>query len=424
MFRQPGPPGPPGLARTPARPRSRKPGGRAPAVRSPGQAGCPCLSGGGPGSSSPHSSWGGATRSSAGTGRGGGDTHPWWRWRRRLVGPECHLRSRSCMPGARAAGTAAGLAPGGGRGLRSGPPPPPQAPAPAPPAAGRCGMGRVARYIPGAPRLGPARPRLRRSARPPASPSVQQSFRPATVLHLRNAPKNKPLVAQLAPLPVTHPSARQSQAVAGPSYHPPLTSTANNKDEVTAPTPAATAPPPLPSQHPLSRQLIISTTRRTDPAYSRRMPMGEAKEVSEGYLPPANHLNSTRFTPLLANHVDGSDHPPLRIPHWLALPLSPGGVVCSNHSSCVRLRPHPLLASVARGSRARGLARFPVRYFRAGVWESGWMRPQAFRLPRSQRSGASCPAPSPCAHTGCVISGEGSGSKRFPACGHFFHAIP
>lgn len=176
-----------------------------------GRAVCPCLSGGGPGSSSPHSSRGGATRSSAGTGRGGGDTHPWWRWRRRLLGPECHLRSRGCMPGARAAGTAAGLAPRGGRGLRSGPPPPPQAPAPAPPAAGRCGMGRVARYIPGAPRLGPARPRLRRSARRPACPSSPQSFRPATVLHLRNAPKNKPLVAQLAPLPVSHPSARLSQ---------------------------------------------------------------------------------------------------------------------------------------------------------------------------------------------------------------------
>lgn len=163
---------------------------------------------------------GGATRSSAGTGRGGGDTHPWWRWRRRRLGPECHLRSRGCMPGARAAGTAAGLAPRGGRGLHSGPPPPPQAPAPAPPATGRCGMGRVARYIPGSPRLGPARPRRRRSARPPASPSVPQSLRPATVLHLRNAPKNKPLVAQLAPLSVTHRSARQSQAFAGPWYHP------------------------------------------------------------------------------------------------------------------------------------------------------------------------------------------------------------
>lgn len=85
---------------------------------------------------------------------------------------KCHLRSRGCMPGEQAAGTAAGLAPRGGRGLRSGPPPPPQAPAPA--RAGRCGMSRVARYIPGAPRLGPTRPRRRHSAGPPASLEVQK----------------------------------------------------------------------------------------------------------------------------------------------------------------------------------------------------------------------------------------------------------
>lgn len=217
-----GPDRPGGPRKTEPRPGppSRERGGRTPAVRSPGRAGGLSM----PVRRRPRvllpSARGGATRSSAGRGRGGGDTHPWWRWRRRRLGPECHLRSRSCMPGARAAGTAAGLAPRGGRGLRSGPPPPPQAPAPAPPAAGRCGMGRVARYIPGAPRLGPARPRRRRSARPPARLSVPQSLRPATVLHLRNAPKNKPLVAQLAPLSVTHCSARQSQAVAGPSYHP------------------------------------------------------------------------------------------------------------------------------------------------------------------------------------------------------------
>lgn len=76
------------------------------------------------------------------------------------------------MPGEQAAGTAAGLAPRGGRGLRSGPPPPPQAPAPA--RAGRCGMSRVARYIPGAPRLGPTGPRRRHSAGPPASLEVQK----------------------------------------------------------------------------------------------------------------------------------------------------------------------------------------------------------------------------------------------------------
>lgn len=121
---------------------------------------------------------GGATRSSAGTGRGGGDTHPWWRWRQRRwrLGPKCHLRSRGCMPGARAAGTAAGLAPRRGRGLRSGPPPPPQAPAPGPPAAGLCGMGRVARYIPGAPLARPSP-----APKAPLGPPARQSLSPAVV---------------------------------------------------------------------------------------------------------------------------------------------------------------------------------------------------------------------------------------------------
>lgn len=105
-----------------------------------------------------------------------------------------------------------------GRGLRSGPPPPPQAPAPAPPAAGRCGMGRVARYIP---RRSSARPSPASAAllRPPArqslSPSVPQSFRPATVLHLRNAPKNKPLVAQLTPCLSLSPASTNPKAALG-----------------------------------------------------------------------------------------------------------------------------------------------------------------------------------------------------------------
>lgn len=162
--------------------------------------------------------------------------------------PKCHLRSLGCMPGEQAAGTAAGLAPLGGRELRwlrSGPPPPPQAPAPA--AAGRCGMSRVARYIPGAPRLGPARPRRRLSARPPASPEVQKSLRPATVLHLRNAPKNKPLGAQLASPSVTHASARQSQVAAGPWPHPHSRCQPITRRESDPP-----APPPARSQHPHS----------------------------------------------------------------------------------------------------------------------------------------------------------------------------
>jgi hypothetical protein len=170
---------------------------------------------------------------------------------------KCHLRSRGCMPGERAAGTAAGLAPRGGRGLRSGPPPPPQAPAPA--AAGRCGMSRLARYIPGAPRLGPTRPRRRHSTGPPASPEVQKTLRPATVLHLRNAPKNKPLGAQQALQPVTHASICQSHAAAGPWHYPhshyqPIT---RRKSD----TPASSSPL-SPNALTLIRQLITTDQSR------------------------------------------------------------------------------------------------------------------------------------------------------------------
>lgn len=161
---------------------------------------------------------------------------------------KCHLRSRGCMPGEPAAGMAAGLAPRGGRGLRwlrSGPPPPPRAPAPA----GRCGMSRVARYIPGAPRLGPARPRRRLSAGPPANPQVQKSLRPAAVLHLRNAPKNKPLGAQQAWQSVTHASICQSRAAAGPwryplSHYQPIT---RRKPDTPAPPPRSLPTPSLSS---------------------------------------------------------------------------------------------------------------------------------------------------------------------------------
>lgn len=220
-----------------------------PAARSSrGPAGCPCLSGGGPGSSSP-SARGGASRGSAGTGRGGGDTHPWWR-RRRLQIPECHLRSRSCMPGARAAGTAAGLAPRGGRGLRSGPPPPAQAPAPAPPATGDCGMGRVARYIPGAPGLGPARPRRRRSASPPA-----KSLNPAVAPSGHRSPpqerSEKQTAGRAARPPACHSYRQPPIASASWIFAPPrLASPANHEKEIGSP---RHRPPPALSQHPNSR---------------------------------------------------------------------------------------------------------------------------------------------------------------------------
>lgn len=98
--------------------------------------------------------------------------------------------------------------------------------------------------------------------------------------------------------------------------------------------------------------------------------MGEAKAVTEGRLPPANHRNSARFTPgrpitrrALSTRLCAS----------LAVSpsLAPGGASCSNHGSCVRLRPHSHLPSVTRAPRARGLALFPSGYSGAGVWESG-----------------------------------------------------
>lgn len=188
---------------------------------------------------------------------------------------KCHLRSRGCMPGEPAAGMAAGLAPRGGRGLRwlrSGPPPPPRAPAPA--AAGRCGMSRVARYIPGAPRLGPARPRRRLSAGPPANPQVQKSLRPAAVLHLRNAPKNKPLGAQQAWQSVTHASICQSRAAAGPWRYP-----LSHYQPITRRKPDTPAPPPRslskrPRSHPPANHdgPIPPTLTGCQWAKSRRFP--------------------------------------------------------------------------------------------------------------------------------------------------------
>lgn len=49
--------------------------------------------------------------------------------------------------------------------------------------------------------------------------------------------------------------------------------------------------------------------------------MGEAKAVSERCLQPAHHRNSAWFTPLLANHIEDSERPPLHTAHWLVLSL-------------------------------------------------------------------------------------------------------
>lgn len=89
---------------------------------------------------------------------------------------------------------------------------------------------------------------------------------------------------------------------------------------------------------------------------------------------------------LLANHADGSEHPPLRIPRRLARPLSPGGVGCSNHSSRVRLRPHSHLPSVTESSAGARAGTIPLRL----LW--GW--PLGKRLERPPASRPSlCPHP-------------------------------
>lgn len=83
--------------------------------------------------------------------------------------------------------------------------------------------------------------------------------------------------------------------------------------------------------------------------------MGEAKAVTEGRLPPANHRHSTRFTlgrPITQRALS------TRLCASLAVSpsLAPGGAGCSNHGSRVRLRPHSHLPAITRAPRARGRA--------------------------------------------------------------------
>ena len=157
------------------------------------------------------------------------------------------------------------------------------------------------------------------------------------------------------------------------------------------------------------------------------MPIGEAKAVSEGCLPSANHPNSSRFTPLLASHVQGSEHPPLRIPRRLARPLSPGGVGFSNHSSRLGLRPHSHLLSVTQvsaGAQAGARAGAVPRRLLWG-WSLGRRLEGPHCLPPFQLSAVpeADVLPLRVPHRR-VISGEGSGSERFPACGHLCRRTP
>lgn len=213
-------PGGPRKTEPPPGPPSRERGGRTPAVRSPGRAGCPCLSGGGPGSSSPQPGAGRreaaraeagavATLTHGGDGGGGGSD------------PSVTSAAGAACRGPGRRGRQRAWLRAGGAGCARGPRRLPRLRLrlrPRPGAVAWAGWPATSPAL-----LGSAQPGLggaARPARPPVCLSVPQSLRPATVLHLRNAPKNKPLVAQLAPLSVTHCSARQSQAVAGPSYHP------------------------------------------------------------------------------------------------------------------------------------------------------------------------------------------------------------
>lgn len=122
--------------------------------------------------------------------------------------------------------------------------------------------------------------------------------------------------------------------------------------------------------------------------------MGEAKAVSDSCLSPANHQNCSRFTPLITNHVEDSEHPPLHIPHWFA-PSLPGRCWLLQ-SQLTREAPptFPPPVSQPEAPLARGLARFPTGYLRAGIWEGGWKRPQASCPPDPLRSELSLRPPS------------------------------
>lgn len=146
---------------------------------------------------------------------------------------------------------------------------------------------------------GPLHPR-RSSARPspalaaPLGPPACQSLSPAVAPSGHRSPPQERSEKQTAgraarPLACHSP---QCPPIPGNywTFVPPLPTSPANNEEVTAPTAHAHQ---ASSQHPLSRLLIISTTRWTNPAYSHRMPMDEVKAVSEGCLPSANQLNST-----------------------------------------------------------------------------------------------------------------------------------
>lgn len=123
--------------------------------------------------------------------------------------------------------------------------------------------------------------------------------------------------------------------------------------------------------------------------------MGEAKAVSEGCLTACQSSKQHPVHSLLANHAEGSEHPPLRIPRRLALPLSPGGVGCSNHSSRVRLRPHSHLPWVTEGSAGARAGAVPLRL----LW--GWSLGKRLEGPSASRPPCSRPPGWPLSPASC-----------------------
>lgn len=191
-------PGGPRKTEPPPGPPSPERGGRTPAVHSPGRAGLSMPVRRRPRVLLP-SARGGATRSSAGTGRGGGEHSPMVA----MAAAAARARVSPPQPELHAGGPGGGdgSGPGSARGARAAL----GAPAASPGSGSGSARGRALWHGQG----GPLHPR-RSSARPspasaaPLGPPARQSLSPAVapsghLLHLRNAPKNKPLVAQLAP---------------------------------------------------------------------------------------------------------------------------------------------------------------------------------------------------------------------------------
>lgn len=247
--------GGPGEPEPQAGPWSREPGGRAPALRSPGPAGCPCLSGGGPGSSSPQPGAGRrevaraqagavATLTHGGDGGGGGS------------GPSVTSAAGAACRGPGRRGRQRAWLRAGGAGCARGPRRLPRLRLRLRPRPGAVAWAGWPATSPGAPRLGPARPRRRCSARPRASPSVPQSLsrsvRPpfstsGTLRKTNRWSRSSPLACHSAQRPPI-------QRLRWAFVPPPLISPANNNEEVAAPanTPStALSPPPsqLPANH-------------------------------------------------------------------------------------------------------------------------------------------------------------------------------